>query len=170
MKNIQNQQPISNIQWIDSRSLISNEYNPNVVLNQELKLLELSILKTGWIQPILVSRDNVIIDGYHRHFLSKTSKALIQKFDYLAPCCVIDVTEQERMMLTIRINRAKGSHIAYKMHEVVTKLYNDLKVPFEDIQEGIGATKQEIDLLLKQGVFEQKDIKNHKYSKAWKTS
>ena len=46
--------------------LQANGYNPNVVLKTELELLEFSVLKTGWIQPILVSRDYVIIDGFHR--------------------------------------------------------------------------------------------------------
>ena len=45
--------PISKVTWINVDNLKSNNYNPNVVLNQELKLLEFSILKNGWIQPIL---------------------------------------------------------------------------------------------------------------------
>ena len=61
--------PISRVEWIDVRELNANDYNPNVVLNKELSLLEFSILKNGWIQPILINSDNTIIDGYHRYFL-----------------------------------------------------------------------------------------------------
>ena len=60
-----NEQPISNVEWVDVRTLNANDYNPNVVLNQELNLLAFSLLKTGWIQPILITNENVIIDGFH---------------------------------------------------------------------------------------------------------
>jgi hypothetical protein len=39
--------PVANIEWICVDSLIANDYNPNVVLNKELKLLELSIMRNG---------------------------------------------------------------------------------------------------------------------------
>jgi ParB-like chromosome segregation protein Spo0J len=161
--------PISKVTWINVDNLKSNNYNPNVVLNQELKLLEFSILKNGWIQPILVGKDNTIIDGYHRHFLSKQSKKLREKYNGLVPCVIMDLDTPERMLLTIRINRAKGNHVAVLMHEIVTELINDYDYTIEQIREGIGCTKQEVDLLYKKGVFDALNIKEHKYSKAWKS-
>ena len=68
--------PIDKIEWRDAQTLNSNNYNPNVVLNQELKLLELSILQQGWIQPVLILGDGTIIDGFHRATLAKESKSL----------------------------------------------------------------------------------------------
>ena len=53
--------PIDNIKWLDANELNGNDYNPNVVFTPELKLLETSILKTGWVQPILISKDKTII-------------------------------------------------------------------------------------------------------------
>ena len=163
------QDPISNVKWISVDELDANDYNPNVVLNQELRLLEFSLLKNGWIQPILVSKDNIIIDGYHRSFLSRTSKKVREKYDSKVPCVVMDITEAERMLLTIRINRAKGNHVAIKMHEIITELVDKHKLTFEEIMEGIGCTKQEVELLYKKGVFDALNIKEHKYSKAWKS-
>lgn len=163
------QDPISNVKWISVDELDANDYNPNVVLNQELRLLEFSLLKNGWIQPILVSKDNVIIDGYHRSFLSRTSKKVREKYNSKVPCVVMDITEAERMLLTIRINRAKGNHVAIKMHEIITELVDKHKLTFEEIMEGIGCTKQEVELLYKKGVFDALNIKEHKYSKAWKS-
>ena len=32
-----NEQPISNVQWVDVSKLSANDYNPNVVLNEEMK-------------------------------------------------------------------------------------------------------------------------------------
>ena len=161
--------PISNVEWVDVNSLQANDYNPNVVLNKELKLLELSVLTNGWIQPILVNRDMTIIDGFHRSYLAKTSKALQDKYDNKVPCVIMDLTEAERMLLTIRINRAKGNHVAIKMHDIIKTLIDKHEVTTEYIIESIGATKDEVDLLYKDGVFDALNIKEHKYSRAWKS-
>jgi ParB-like chromosome segregation protein Spo0J len=161
--------PISNVEWVDVNSLQANDYNPNVVLNKELKLLELSVLTNGWIQPILVNRDMTIIDGFHRSYLAKTSKALQDKYDNKVPCVIMDLTEAERMLLTIRINRAKGNHVAIKMHDIIKTLIDKHEVTTEYIIKSIGATKDEVDLLYKDGVFDALNIKEHKYSRAWKS-
>jgi ParB-like chromosome segregation protein Spo0J len=159
--------PISQIQWIEAEKLTANSYNPNVVLNKELNLLELSVLTNGWIQPILINKDFSIIDGYHRTFLSKNSKPLMEKYNGMIPCVVMDITEPERMLLTVRINRAKGNHISIKMHDIIKELIDKHEVSIEYISKSIGAAKGEIDLLYKDGVFDALNIKEHKYSKAW---
>jgi ParB-like chromosome segregation protein Spo0J len=159
--------PISNVEWVDVEKLSANDYNPNVVFNKELKLLEFSILRNGWIQPILVTQDYVVIDGFHRSSLARTSAKIKAKYNGLVPVVVMNLTEPERMLLTIRINRAKGSHIAIKMADIVKTLVNEHEIPVNEIAEEIGATKDEIDLLLMDNVFKALDIQNHKYSKAW---
>jgi len=161
--------PISNVEWVDVDKLQANDYNPNVVLNKELKLLELSILTNGWIQPILINRDFTIIDGFHRSYLARNSKTLLEKYKNKVPCVIMDLTEAERMLLTIRINRAKGNHVAIKMHEIIKTLIDKHQVSKEYIINAIGATKDEIDLLYKDGVFDALNIKEHKYSRAWKS-
>jgi len=159
--------PIENIKWLDASLLKANDYNPNCVYNQELRLLEFSILKQGWIQPLLVTQDYEIIDGFHRWSLVKMSKELKALTDGKVPCCVMALTEPERIMLTIRINRAKGSHIAVRMHDAITKLVKEYAISPEEIGKGIGANRDEVDLLLMENVFKKLDIQSHKYSKAW---
>ena len=66
--------PIENVVWVDVSKLKMNDYNPNKVLRSEMILLELSITRNGWIQPILITEDYEIIDGFHRATLAKTSK------------------------------------------------------------------------------------------------
>jgi len=159
--------PISNIEWIDVNNLNSNDYNPNCVAKPEMKLLELSLLKQGWVQPIICTKDLTIIDGYHRTWLTKNSQAVRDMTGGLVPVSRLDLSEPERMFLTIRMNRAKGNHVAFKMHEVITQLYQTYGVPKEEIAKNIGANLDEVELLLQENVFQAMDIKNHKYSKAW---
>ena len=159
--------PLNNIQWLDANQLEANDYNPNAVFSPELRLLERSILKTGWVQPVLISRDNVIIDGFHRWSLSKDSKKIREKYKGKVPCAVLEVDRGEAMVLTVRMNRAKGSHIAVRMSEMVKELIDTHKYDIDELASELGATKKEIDLLYQDGVFKARNIKNYKYAKAW---
>lgn len=88
--------------------------------------------------------------------------------DGKVPCVVMHLSEPERMLLTIRINRAKGSHVAVKMHDIIHSLVNDYGMSIEAICRGIGARKEEIELLLMDNVFQKKNINEAtQYSKAW---
>ena len=133
--------PLEKIVWRDPEELNANDYNPNIVMTKEMELLKLSLEQNGWIQPILISTDDMIIDGFHRVTIARLNQ-------WLVPCCVLSMEPAERMMLTIRINRAKGSHVALRMSDIIIKLIKD-GVSEAHIQEGIGATKEEIDILKK---------------------
>lgn len=159
--------PISNIDWVDVNLLKANDYNPNVVYNEELKLLKFSILKQGWVQPILITQDYEIIDGYHRVSLCKTDKELAALTNDKVPVVIMELKEWERKCLTIRINRAKGSHIAVKMSDIIKSLVNEHGMSIKDIAKEIGATKKELDILLMDNVFKALDIENKTFSKAW---
>lgn len=160
-------EPIENVQWLDGNELKANSYNPNNVFSPELRLLELNILKLGWVQPVMVSRDMVIIDGFHRWMLTMNSEALKAKYKGCLPCVILDVDRAQAMILTVRMNRAKGSHIACRMADLVKELVNDLKVPIPRLVEELGATADEIELLLQDNVFKAKDVKTLSFSKAW---
>ena len=160
-------EPISNIIWKATSELVANDYNPNVVFTPEMNLLKLSLMLNGWIQPILITQHNVIIDGFHRFTLSSRDKDIIAKYGGMVPCAVLTLTEAERILLTVRINRAKGSHIAIKMHELVTKVHLEHGMTIPEIAKQIGGTKAEVELLLKENVFKALDIENKQYSKAW---
>ena len=162
-----NKEPIEQIEWIDADALEINDYNPNVVMNAELKALEFNILQVGWVQPIIVSKAHVIIDGFHRVMLSKQSSPLREKYNGKVPCIVFDLPRDKAMTLTVRMNRAKGSHVALKMSEMIRELIDRHKWSNADVAKEIGATVKEIDLLYQESVFKMKNIKGYKYSKAW---
>lgn len=141
-------------------------------MGPEMKLLELSLQSQGWIQPILVGPvteegKHVIIDGFHRHLLLRTSKAVWAMTGGKAPVVVLDLPLPERMLLTIRINRAKGNHAAIKMHEIVASLVNEHQYSPQSIAKGIGADLHEIETLLAEDVFEKKQVDSFAYSRAW---
>jgi hypothetical protein len=87
--------------------------------------------------------------------------------DWQVPCCVLNISEAERKLLTIRINRAKGTHVAFKMADIMKDLVHNHELDKSYIAQSIGANLAEIDLLLMEGVFSKMDISKHEYSKAW---
>lgn len=151
--------PIERIEWIDPNTLTANDYNPNVVMTKEMRLLEFSLKRQGWIQPILITKEKIIIDGFHRHTIAKRN-------DWLVPCAVLDIDDVERRLLTVRINRAKGSHIAVRMSDLVQGLLAD-GVTAEKIAEEIGGDRAEVELLSKKDVFEKFQLEGYEYSKSW---
>lgn len=159
--------PIERITWLDAATLNANDYNPNVVMNQELRLLEFSIMRQGWVQPILVTTDGTIIDGFHRAMLARDSAQLKERYAGKVPCVVLPLSRPEAMMLTIRINRAKGSHVAFRMSVIIRELVNDHGIDPAQIAREIGANADEVDLLYKEGVFEHKNIEGYRYGRAW---
>jgi hypothetical protein len=100
--------------------------------------------------------------------LAQQSKALMARDAGAVPCILLKLTVPERMLLTVRINRAKGSHIALKMSQLVKALVEEHGMAIADVAKEIGGTVAEVELLLMDNVFVQKDTQNHKYSRAWK--
>lgn len=70
------------------------------------------------------------------------------------------------MLLTVRINRAKGSHVALRMSELVQKLIK-MGCTESYIAEHIGATETEISILQKGDIFKSVDLGKWTYSEAW---
>lgn len=159
--------PIDQIQWVDASALHSNPWNPNRVHRRELTLLEHSLLSTGWIQPVLVNPEGLIIDGFHRWRLTQDSKAVRAAFGGMVPVAVLDLDRPAAMLMTIRINRAKGTHVALDMSAIVRELLEDHGMDPKDVAREMGAGLDEVNLLAQQGVFAVRDIPKHQYSKAW---
>lgn len=160
-------EPVERIVWREADELRANDYNPNIVMTPELKLLRYNLLKHGWIQPILVNPNGIIIDGFHRWMLSRTDELVREKYAGRVPCVVMDVSDAEAMLLTIRMNRAKGSHVALRMSEIVRKLIDEHQYDPQTIATQIGAHLTEVDLLYQDGIFKARKLKDYKYSRAW---
>lgn len=159
--------PIDSIEWIDGNKLTANDYNPNVVFNQELRLLERSILRAGWIQPIIISRDNMVVDGFHRWRLAMESEALLKKYAGQVPCARLDVGMDIAMVLTIRMNRAKGTHVAVRMSSLVKRLIDEFHWDPQQVAMEIGANLPEVELLYQDSIFRARNLAEYRYSKAW---
>lgn len=114
--------PLNSLQWVDRNKLHANDYNPNVVNEENLKLLIQSILTNGWTLPIVVRPDYTIIDGFHRWTVSGR-EPLYTKLGGKVPVVIVDHKERsEDMYGTITHNRARGVHQLEPMKKIVQEL------------------------------------------------
>ena len=119
------QSPVYKIIAVPVEKVVANNYNPNVVAPPEMKLLELSIWEDGYTMPCVCY-----------YLPDKDQYELVEK----------DISN--RMVSTIRHNRARGTHNVELMSHIVAEL---TKAGMSDqwILKNIGMDKDEL-LRLKQ--------------------
>jgi ParB-like chromosome segregation protein Spo0J len=157
--------PVSNVLWVPSSDVYANDYNPNKVAPPEMELLELSIEKDGFTQPIVVWKTDQgyqVIDGFHRHLVGK-KKGL----SHLPVVVVNDEStgRNDRIASTIRHNRARGKHQISIMSDIIVELskknWNDEKIARE-----LGMDADEV-LRLKQITGIASLFETEEFSESW---
>ena len=120
--------PIAEVQWIPIEKVHANDYNPNSVATQEMKLLYISVKKDGYTQPVVTIYDEkkdryVIVDGFHRYSIMRRYKDIYAMCEGKLPCVVLkNKTMNDLMASTIRHNRARGKHSVAGMSNIVMEM------------------------------------------------
>jgi hypothetical protein len=120
-------QPIDNVKWVPIEQVQANDYNPNSVAKNEMRLLYVSISHDGYTQPVVTIWDDelkkyVIVDGFHRYTTMRLNKDLQEINGGYLPIVVIDKDINDRMAATVRHNRARGKHSVAGMGQIVFKM------------------------------------------------
>jgi len=95
-----------------SRDLVkANNYNPNAVSKDKMRLLRQSIIDNGFAFPIVAIFDEaeqqfVIVDGFHRSSMGGPDWL---DLDYI-PVALVDHDITKRMYATVQFNKARGVH------------------------------------------------------------
>ena len=165
-------QPIDNVQWVPIEQVQANDYNPNSVADNEMRLLYVSISHDGYTQPVVTFYDEeldkyIIVDGFHRYTTMRRNKDLYDLNEGKLPIVVIDKDINDRMASTIRHNRARGKHSVAGMGQIV---FNMLKngASDEEICSEVGLEAEEL-ARLKYVTGFAKLFENVKYGQAWET-
>jgi ParB-like chromosome segregation protein Spo0J len=103
--------PCCNTILVSTKLIVENQYNPNHVPAEKMKLLMQSILDNGFCFPVVVIYDDeseffVVIDGFHRTIIGGNGWL---EFDYI-PLVVLDHDIKRRMAATVQFNKARGVH------------------------------------------------------------
>jgi ParB-like chromosome segregation protein Spo0J len=135
--------PLSSLQWVERKKLKANNWNPNKVSRENLRLLVQSILTNGWTLPIVVRPDFTIIDGFHRWTVAG-EEPLYSKLGGKVPVVIVNhLDEAGDMYGTITHNRARGTHLLEPMKAIVKKLIDDGKT-VNEISKQLGMKPEEI--------------------------
>ena len=162
--------PVYNVKEVPVEKIVDNDYNPNHVMTQEMKLLYKSIKEDGYTMPIVCYYDKendiyIVVDGFHRRQVMLEHKDIYERENGLMPVVTIDKPLNERIASTIRHNRARGVHETQQMSNIVVEL---LKLGWEDYEicKQIGMDADEL-LRLKQIIGVDEIYANEEYGRAW---
>lgn len=135
--------PLSTLQWVDRNKLRANDYNPNKVSEDNLKLLVQSILTNGWTLPIVARPDYTIIDGFHRWTVAGREPLLSKLGGKVPVVFVRHDSEADNIYGTITHNRARGTHLLEPMKAIVKRLIAEGK-SVQEISRQLGMKPEEI--------------------------
>jgi ParB-like chromosome segregation protein Spo0J len=99
--------------------LKSDGLNPNKMTKGEMEALKKSIRRYGFITPVVVNKENIIVDGEQRWQASKELK--LKEI----PVVAINVEEVDRRILRQVMNKLKGKHDPLLDLSEFKKIYND---------------------------------------------
>lgn len=165
-------QPVDNVIWVPIEKVEANNYNPNAVAKNEMRLLYTSISHDGYTQPVVTVYDKerdkyVIIDGFHRHLVMKTYKDIRERTNGMLPVVVLEKNMNDRMASTVRHNRARGKHSVAGMSSMVFNMLDNGMKDAEICNE-LGMEPDEI-IRLKHITGFSKLFENVEYQKTWET-
>lgn len=145
--------------------VVANNYNPNHVDDNNMNLLETSILENGFTFAIVVVWDSdlekfVIVDGFHRDEILKNYLGCEQ-----IPVVVLEQDVAQRLAATVQFNRARGVHQVDLMGDLVKSLFEQGQDD-EEIAKQLGMEIEEV-FRLKQVTGIAEIFKNQYHSKAW---
>ena len=135
--------PLSTLEWVDRDKLKPNDYNPNKVSRENLKLLTQSILTNGWTLPIVVRPDYTIIDGFHRWTVAG-EEPLRSQLSNKVPVVVVQHEDTTGDIYgTVTHNRARGTHLLEPMKAIIKRLVDDGK-SVQEISKQLGMRAEEV--------------------------
>lgn len=166
------QMPIDHVRWVPIDQVQANDYNPNSVARNEMRLLYVSISHDGYTQPVVTFWDEeigkyIIVDGFHRYTIMRTNKDVYDSTGGLLPIVVIDKDINDRMASTVRHNRARGKHSVAGMGQIVFNMLTNGATD-EEICAEVGLEAEEL-ARLKYVTGFAKLFENAEYGQAWET-
>lgn len=129
------------IKNINVDQIVPDSANPNEMTEDEMDRLAKSLDVYGFLYPVIIDKNNKIIDGHHRFFIYQR-KGLKQ-----VPCITMEFkSESERRLLRQSLNKIHGVHEEEKdLAELELIIKDDAQL----LEELIGVTQDDIDTMKK---------------------
>lgn len=156
------------IEFINIDKLTKPEWHATYIVRPDLLVLSASLLRYGFLTPIIVQKDtNIIIDGYQRWMLAKEIVELNKKTNNLVPVLFVSCDSLEAMVMHLQLNRGRGNLLAHKVSSIVRDLFNSGEYAEKDFDRLLMMKHDELDVLFDGTIIKHRKISEHKYSRAW---
>lgn len=160
--------PCANTVLVSRELIVANNYNPNHVPKDKMRLLRQSIRDNGFCFPIVTIFDEaeqrfVVVDGFHRKTMGAPEW---MDLDYI-PLVYVDHDISKRMYATVQFNKARGVHQVDLDAEVIRALIEQGKTE-DEISTHLGIDIETIHRY-KQLTGIAALFKNSTYSTPWAT-
>ncbi len=113
-----------------------DETNPNEMSKLKMDGLKDTIKRFGFLEPIIIDKDNVMIDGEHRF------RVLKEMGETEIPVIRIDVGNIDRMMIRQTMNKLRGVHNPREDIEDLIKISKEISV--QDMSKYLGLEEKNL--------------------------
>lgn len=125
-----------NIEQIPMNKILLDESNPNKMTEKQMEALVKSIKDFGELQPILIDKQYMVVDGEHRfRAYQKLGKETV-------PCIIIDIKGTQKRLLRQIMNKVRGEHDPFLDAEEFKSIINDIGL--EDLSNYLAQSEQDI--------------------------
>lgn len=165
--------PVDRVIWVPVERVRANDYNPNSVARNEMRLLATSIREDGYTQPVVAVEDDenpghyVIVDGFHRYMTCRDHPEIRAMTEGHVPLVVIDKPLASRMASTVRHNRARGKHSVAGMSSLVFGMLEE-GMSDEEVCAEMGMEPEEL-VRLKHVTGFAKLFEDVEYRRSWES-
>jgi ParB/RepB/Spo0J family partition protein len=123
---------------VETNKLKPNEYNPNIMTDEQFQSIVQDFKSNGFVgQPIIVDKNNKIIDGEHRWRASFACGFKKVPVVYFNPR-----DKEHAKILTISWNAKRGEFSPTKLAEIVTEL--NQKYTLEELSGKLGFNSNQL--------------------------
>ena len=120
---------------IQVSDILPNEWNPNEMSEEEFSMLLDNITRVGFVDPLLVTENYgtyKVIDGEHRY-----RAALLAGIEKV-PAVIVELTEEDQRLQTVRMNQIKGEWNPDKFNKLVNDMMKNQELSIEDAAYELG--------------------------------
>ena len=104
------------VKMVKITDLKAAEYNPRKISPTQMQKLKSSIQQFGFLQPVVVNKDNTVIGGHMR------IAAAMQLNLKEVPVLYVNFTKEKEMVLNLALNRVQGEWDTEKLVEVIDQI------------------------------------------------
>lgn len=157
-----------NIEMVPGEKLIAAPWRTTYIVKPDLEVLVRSMTDHGWLQPIIVRRENnMIIDGHYRWEIAGQVKQIRRSTKGLIPVIYNDCTDIHAQLIHIQMNRGRGSTFAKPASKIVRNLINSKLYDESELRKILSMSADEFDVMYDGTLIKSRKIAEHKYSRAW---